>query len=106
MNKNVYSLERSNKSNGFNYFFEGTVEPGAIILKIPVVTSDKRGINAIGWQTDGDITMYGTLSNKPEETILWQEIKQYDEVNKTISAIKVVNDSGVPCRVIVRVIMS
>lgn len=93
-------------TNGFNFVYEDELEAnGTVILKMPPVSPNKRGINDIGWQSDGDVTLYGTLSSDPEsEKALWQEIKESDEVNKTVSAIKVVN-SGAACKVAIRVIM-
>ena len=95
-----------NESNAFNFVYEKMLaENETVILKMPVVSPNKRGVNDIGWQADGDVTIYGTLSSKPEsDTALWQEIKENDTVNKTVSAIKVVN-GGSACNVAIRVIM-
>ena len=79
-------------NTGFNYKAEGDVKAGEeIILTFPKVTANRRGVNAIGWQIDGDAKLYATLSNTPErpETI-WQEIRDDEDINKTASAIKVV----------------
>lgn len=93
-------------TNGFNFVYEKELAANeTVIVDMPTVSPNKRGVNDIGWQTDGDVTIYGTLSSKPEsDTALWQEIKESDEVNKTVSAIKVVN-SGAACKVAIRVIM-
>lgn len=95
-----------NESNAFNFVYEKELAADeTVILKMPVVSPNKRGVNDIGWQADGDVTIYGTLSSKPEsDTALWQEIKENDTVNKTVSAIKVVN-GGAACNVAIRVIM-
>lgn len=94
-------------TNGFNFVYEGEVEAnGTVILKMPPVSPNKRGINDIGWQSDGDITLFGTLSSEPEsEDALWQEIKDGEEVNKTVYALKVVNN-GDACKVAIRAILN
>lgn len=95
-----------NDSRGFNFVYEKELAADeTVIIDMPPVTPNKRGVNEIGWQTDGDVTIYGTLSSKPEsDTALWQEIKENDTVNKTVSAIKVVN-GGAACNIAIRVIM-
>lgn len=62
-----------------------------VILRMPDVTPNKRGVNDIGWQADGDVVIYATLSDEASKTRLWQEISPYDEINKTISYLKVVS---------------
>ena len=92
--------------NGFNYVFEKHLKPyEEVIIKTPPVSANKRGINDIGWQSDGEVTLWGTLSNDPEHTTLWQQIIDRDEVNKTIYALKVVNGQKA-CDVIIRVILN
>ena len=93
-------------TNAFNFVFERELAANeTVILKMPTVSPNKRGVNDIGWQTDGDVKLYGTLSEQPEsDTALWQEIKESDEINKTVSAIKIVN-SGAACKIAIRVIM-
>lgn len=93
-------------TNAFNYVFEYDLKANEeVILKMPTVSPNKRGINDVGWQTDGDISLYGTLSSRPEsDDALWQEIKESEEINKTVSAVKVLNN-GDACKVVIRVIM-
>jgi len=100
-------LEFKRTNNAFNYIFEKELEANeTAIIAVPPVSPNKRGVNDIGWMTDGDVTLYGTLSSNPEsESALWQEIKDNDEVNKTISAIKVVN-GGDACSIAIRIIMN
>ncbi len=95
-----------NAARGFNFVYEKELEANeTVIVAMPPVTPNKMGINDIGWQTDGDATLYGTLSSDPEsEKALWQEIKENDTVNKTVTAIKVVN-GGAACNIAIRVIM-
>ncbi len=93
-------------ANGFNFVYERKLEANeTVIVRMPVVSSNRRSINDIGWQSDGDVTLYGTLSAFPErDTALWQKIRESDDVNKTVSAIKVVNN-GPACSVIIRTIL-
>ena len=94
-------------TNGFNFLYEGEIEANAtLILKIPDVSPNKKSINDIGWQSDGDIKLFGTLSSEPEsENALWQEVKDGEEVNKTVYALKVVN-MGDTCKIAIRVIFN
>lgn len=96
-----------NTTNGFNFVFERKLEEHeTVIVKMPVVSPNKRGINDIGWQTDGAVQLYGTICRDPESRdALWQEIEPCDEVNKTVSAIKVENLGGA-CRIIIRTILN
>lgn len=94
-------------TNGFNFVFEAEIDAKeTAILKMPAVSANKRGINDIGWQTDGDVTLYGTLSEKAnKENVLWQEIGEKEDINKTVSALKIVNNGGA-CRVVIRAILN
>lgn len=104
MNK-LYEFERT--TNAFNYVFEKNLDANeTVIVKMPVVSANKRGINDIGWVSDGDVTLYGTLAKNPkDEKALWQPIREHDEVNKVTSAIKIVNNGGA-CRVEMRAIFN
>lgn len=102
----MFNFERT--GNAFNFVFERELEANSeIIVEMPIVSPNKRGINDIGWQTDGDnVKLFGTLSGKPEsENALWQEIKENEDVNKTVSAIKIVN-GGDACRIAIRAILN
>lgn len=92
-------------TNGFNYTFEKKLLANeTIILKMPPVSPNKRGINDIGWQSDGEPMLYGTLSRHPmSDGAIWQRIYPEDEINKTISALKIVNGSE-PCNIIIKAI--
>lgn len=100
-------LQFKRTTNGFNFVFERRLAANeTVILKMPSVSPSKRGINDIGWQTDGDVTLYGTLSSSPESpTALWQEIREHDEVNKTVSAIKIENGASA-CNIVIRAILN
>ena len=94
-------------NTGFNYGASGEVDAGeSVILRFPVVTANKRGVNDIGWQIDGDAKLYATLSDHPEdERTIWQEIRSDEDINKCAAAIKVVGVSGTST-VYVRVILN
>lgn len=93
-------------TNGFNFVYEKELTANeTVIVDMPPVSPNKRGVNDIGWQTDGDVTIYGTLSKDPEsDKALWQEIKENDEVNKTVSALKIVN-GDTACKIAIRAIL-
>lgn len=100
-------LEFERTTNAFNFVFERDLKANeTVIVKMPPVSANKRGINDIGWLSDGDVTLYGTLAKNPKsEKALWQEIRVFDEVNKVTSAIKIVNN-GDACRIEMRAIFN
>lgn len=100
----IYEFDKSG-TTGFNFVFEKDLAANeTIYLKMPPVSANKRGINDIGWLSDGDVTLYGTLSRNPaSEKALWQAIRVNDEVNKTVSFLKIVNE-GDACRIEMRAI--
>ena len=101
----LYEFERT--TNAFNFVFEKDLKANeTVIVKMPAVSANKRGINDIGWLSDGDVTLYGTLSkNAKSDKALWQEIRMHDEVNKVTSALKIVNNGGA-CRIEMRAIFN
>ena len=102
----LYEFDRTG-TTGFNFVFEKDLKANeTIIVKMPAISANKRGINDIGWLSDGDITLYGTLAKNPKsDKALWQEIREHDEVNKVTAAIKIVNNGGA-CRVEMRAILN
>lgn len=102
----LLEFERSG-SNAFNYYFEKDLRAGEkIIVKMPLVSANKRGINDIGWASNGDVTLYGTLSRDANsDKAIWQEIIGNQEINKVTSAIKVINNGGA-CRIEIRAIFN
>lgn len=98
---------KKDSGTGFSYVFERDLKEGdEIIVKMPVVSANKRGINDIGWLTNGNVTLRGTLAKNPKsDKALWQEIREYDEVNKVTSAVKIKNNGGA-CRIEMRVILN
>ena len=101
----LYEFDRT--TNAFNFVFEKDLEAKeTVIVKMPAVSANKRGVNDIGWMSDGDVTLFGTLArNVKGEKALWQEIREFDEINKVTSAIKIVNNGG-PCRIEMRAIFN
>ena len=100
-------LEFERTTNAFNFVFEKDLAAHeTVIVKMPVVSANKRGINDIGWLSNGDVTLYGTLARNPKsDNALWQEIRVNDEVNKVTSALKIVNN-GSACRIEMRAIFN
>ena len=96
------------ENNGFNYRYKRKLQPGeTVIVRMPAVSSNKRGVNDIGWQSDGDVTLFGTLSTPGDaKDAMWQEIGDAAEINKTVSGIKIVNNSATDsCTVYIRAIL-
>ena len=92
---------------GFDFVFEKDLEANeTILVRMPSISANKRGVNDIGWMSNGDVTLYGTLAENPKsENALWQEIREHDEVNKVTSVIKIVNN-GKACRIEMRAILN
>ena len=101
---NVYQFK--DLHGGFDYVFEhDTVAGEEFILEMPYLSANKKGICDIAWQADGDISLYGTLSQNPQDEVnLWQEISAGSDINKGIRALKIVGISEL-CHVIVRVLL-
>jgi hypothetical protein len=111
--------EFQNTTNAFNFVFRKDLEENeAIIIRMPPVSANKRGINDIGWISDAEvgidkngnpdpkIRLYGTLTpNLRDGESLVQEIRVNDEVNKTTSAI-IVKNLGKACRIEMRAIFN
>jgi hypothetical protein len=100
-------FEFTRTTNAFNFVFEYNIPANTTIyVKLPAVSANKRGVNDIGWLSNGNVTLYGTFAKNPKsETALWQEIREHDEVNKTTAALKIVNNGG-PCRIEMRAIFN
>lgn len=93
------------QGSGYNYILEAEIDADDnIIVAVPSFGKGHECISDIGWQSNGDVTIYGTLSSDPENTEMWQEIEAGEEINKTVSALKIVNN-GAACSVVVRIIM-
>ena len=92
---------------GFNYWWKGVVKSGdTVLLRLPHVTANKRGVNDIAWQIDGDALLYATASDHPQdEDTLWQEIRDYEDINKCASAVKIVGEGG-DSKAIIRIILN
>lgn len=104
----VYKFKNASVNQGFNYVFERTIPAHTeIIIKMPVVTANKRGINDIAWQTDkDDVKLYGTLSANPGGNYaMWDLIEPNSEINKAVSGLKVVTGAS-ESRVVIRAILN
>ncbi len=93
--------------NGFAYFCDGVIEPGQLmLLDMPPRTSNRRGVNDIGFCYEDGVTLYATLAQKPDdENAVWQQIIPHEDVNKTVNWIVAVNSADEPKRVNINVIM-
>lgn len=93
--------------SGFIYGFEKDLEANEIVIvKLPMVSANKRGINDIGWLSDGNVTLYGSLAKDPtNDKALCQEIRVNDEVNKVTSAL-IIKNNGDACRIEIRAIFN
>lgn len=106
MNK-AETFERAVNTNAFNYVYERELKPyETVLLKMPSVSANKRGFNDVGWQASGSVDLYGTLETKPDiDYGMWQKIEPYDEVNKTIAFLKIVNGAE-ECSIVIRAILN
>ena len=96
------------KGHGFNFSFEKNLKPGTYILKMPRVSSNKRGVNDVGFMYEEGVTLYGTLARDYQgENVLWQKINPFGKINKTVSYIRiVVADTVESARVNIRAILN
>lgn len=101
-------MERFNSTSlsNFAYVYDRQLKPNeVVIVQMPRVSSNQRSVNDIGWMSDSDgLTLYGTLSAHPSVEDLWEQISPYDEVNKTVSALKIVNGPQAG-RIIIRAVL-
>lgn len=81
-------------ADGFSYVFDTVFRStDPIIIRLPDAKTSKRSISDIGWQTNADGTLYGTICSDFEDA-LWDEIKADCEINKTTAALKFVPKEG------------
>lgn len=97
-----------NTTNGFNFVFEERIAPKeTVILKMPVVSPNKRGINDIGYAVESGVALYGTIASNPHsENAMWQTIEPSEDINKTVSFIKIVNTTDTGKLVNIRAILN
>jgi hypothetical protein len=100
-------LQFERTTNAFNFVFERDLKAGEmVIVKMPTVSANKRGVNDIGWITNGNVRLSGTFAKDPKsDKALWQQINDNDEVNKTTAALKIENMGGA-CRIEMRAIFN
>lgn len=93
--------------NAFNYMYDKTIKPGEeILLPIPPVGPNKRSVNDIGWQTDSnDIYIYGTVAKEYGKTNMWSELADSTPINKTVTALKIINRGKTNAEVCIRIIL-
>ena len=104
----MYYFKR--ETTGFSFTFDKWLEPGeTIIVKMPSVSANKRGVNDIGWISnakEGQLILRGTFAENPKsEDALWMEIRNNDEINKTTAALKIEN-RGERCKIEIRAILN
>lgn len=101
----IYRFDRT--TNAFNYVFNRDLAPGeTIVVKMPTVSANKRGINDIGWQAKESLKLYGTICfGLNGSDTLWDEIENNSEINKTVNAIKIVNGMS-PNKIVMRAILN
>jgi hypothetical protein len=100
---------RNASQHGFSFYFDKLIPAGETwYLKMPVVSPNKRGVNDIGFAYEDGITLYATLSEDPmKNTAIWSRINDFDEINKTVACIKIVNnDTENAKRVNIRAILN
>mgnify|MGYP004652606505 CR=1 FL=1 len=93
---------------GFSFYYERNLDPGETrYLKMPAVSPNKRGINDIGFAYESGISLYATLSEEPfRDNAIWQKINPFDEINKTVSYIKIENTAQSSAKVNIRAILN
>lgn len=103
----VYEFKKT--TTGFCYVFDKYLNTDdEIIVKMPAVSANKRGVNDIGWISSaepGKLTIWGTFAEDPKsDDALWMVIRENDEINKTTAALKIKN-SGQRCKIEIRAIL-
>ena len=109
MNNNQIFLKWKNASlHGFSFYCDELIPRGETrYLKTPVISPNKRGVNDVGFAYETGITLYATLSEDPtKDSAIWAEINPFTEINKTVSCIKIVNNSDTPKRINIRAILN
>lgn len=108
MNQEAVSMKTDGDLHGFNYFYDGLIEPkSSIIIKMPRPTPNKRGVNDIGFAFRGDVKVYGTISKSyAGDNVVWVEIEPFNDVNKTITYLKLENTGESAAVINVRAILN
>lgn len=102
----VHRFKRT--TNAFNYVFDYVLGPlETVVVDMPDVSPNKRGVNDIGWQADGDVKIYGTVCHKIQnDTTMWEPIEKNAEINKTVSGLKIENAGMESVRIVIRAILN
>ena len=95
-------------NNAFMYNYKRTLIPGEVVfLKMPSVSPNARGVNDVGFAYETGIKLSATLHDKPEDdAAIWQEIQPHDEINKTVSYIKIENTGEKDAKVNIRALLN
>lgn len=101
-------LEFERTTNAFNFVFERNLtEKEVVIVKMPAVSANKRGINDIGWVSNGNVSLEGTISRNPKDkNALWMPIASNEEINKVVSALRITNNDDEERRIEIRAIFN
>ena len=101
-------LEFERTTNAFNFVFERNLKAGEqVVVKMPAGSANKRGINDIGWASNGNVSLEGTLARNPkDENALWMPIASNEEINKVVSALRITNNDDEERRIEIRAIFN
>ena len=99
---------RNTTHHAFGYTYERELAAKEeVILKMPPITPNKRGINDIGFAYEGDVVLSGTLSAEPlSDDAVWQIIQPFDEITKPVSYIKNTNQGDTAAKINIRAILN
>lgn len=112
MADNIKLYEFKRLTTGFCFVFEKHLVPGeTIIVRMPAISANKRGVNDIGWISDaedGKLQLSGTFAENPKsDDALWMEINENDEINKTTAALKIYYYGDKPsCKIEIRAVLN
>ncbi len=91
---------------GFNFVYERKIPAGeTVILRMPLVSANKRSRSDIGYTVDDCVIIYGTVAANFADTDKWVQIIDNGDINATVSALKLENTGNEAAAVLVRVIM-
>ena len=100
-------IDKMNKiKNSQIYVYDKKLQSGdSVIVLIPQTSNSVKEICEIGWQSDGSVSIYGTIATDPSSVdAIWDEIVSGEEINRSVSALKLINNGSL-CNVAIRIIM-
>ena len=92
--------------SGQSYFWQENIAPKeSKIIDIPDVSVNKKSISDIGWQVSKDAaTVYVTIHPEADSSdAIWSEAESGSAVNRTVTALKIVNNGSETVTAAVRV---